>query len=148
MIFIKACETAVWAAGATYKRAVETYRDAQTNDETKAMVQGALRTTAGVYSIYYAPVTAGAVGIAASFRPELAATAVKIAEGTLTGLWNSMDVEKKAIVVTGCIGLSYVLPSSVALLGTVIAAKMGAELAVRNVRKEQLTLQQAAAEEL
>lgn len=114
------------------------YTSAETCTETKEKLQGALRTTVGLYTIYYSPVTAIGAGVASSFNPTLAAKVSGMAENTLTGFWNGMDLKTKTVVVVGGISLSYICPPLVPIIGQVIAAKMGSELAVRNHKKEQV----------
>ncbi len=123
-----------------YDKAADCFAEAQKPGTVQNVAQASLRTIVGITSISYNPYAAAAGATVALIKPALARQILSLTDGAINGLWNRMSFNVKAgLAVSGIAAATYYDPTSVFMgLGTFFAVKLGAELALRNLGKEEI----------
>lgn len=135
-----------------YNKGSELLEKAQEPGTVQKSTQAGIRSLVGVAAIYKNPYSAGLGAILASARPGLVKQGCSMLEGAITGLWNRFSFNQKAVISTIGVGSAlYLDPTrTFTILGSIFALKLGAELGLRNLRKEDVAEAQrsAAAEDI
>lgn len=121
-------------------KTAECVSEAQKPGVVQNIAQASLRTFVGITSIHLNPYATGLGATVAVVKPDLAKKVLSVTDGAINGLWNRMSFNVKVgLAVGGVAAATYFDPTSVFTgLGTFFAVKLGAELALRNLGKEEI----------
>lgn len=105
--------------------------------ESKKRFLACLRTSVGVASVYYSPLSAIAGASLTLVSPSLAERIVATTDGAVSGLWNGMNVlTRLGLTAGGVIFLSMDFSPIPLTAATVFfACKLGAEVAIVNYNR-------------
>jgi len=123
-----------------YNKGSELWASAQEPGSVQKSAQAGIRSLVGVAAIHNNPYSAAFGATAATFIPGLVKQGCTMLEGAITGIWNRMSFNQKAAIATvGVASALYIDPTrTFTILGSVFAMKLGAELGLRNLRKEDV----------
>ncbi|NGX43396.1 MAG: hypothetical protein K940chlam7_01693 [Chlamydiae bacterium] len=142
-------DSAMQIAPYVAEKTANLYEKASHPGETQKSVQAGIRSMIGIASIYFSPGAAVVGALAASYKPDAVTSGCQFAEGAITGFWNKLPFRVKLLLSAGGITTVAIYDPTTIFKGLSIlfAGKLGAELGVRNFRKENVAAEVKKIEE-
>ncbi len=124
--------------GCARDKAVELYNKASVPGAVQKKALAFTRAAVGIASISFFPGQAVAGAGLAAVAPDTMSKVVTFTEGAITGLWNSMSPKQRFGAAAAGITITYFGFGLLSIPASIFAAKLGAELALRNHKKEEI----------
>ena len=127
-------------------KGIKVYENIRTPGEPQQRALAVGRGVIGTVSIAFEPYFAISGAVFAGLFPNLTEKIVRIADGALTGIWNSMGFNMRAVSVivgTSLVATGYA-PGIITTCAAIFSAKISAEYVLKNLKREQIASQNLA----